>query len=132
MSAFQIVERLLKQAPGVADNIGIGMIEQPVEPPFIILTGISESQHSLINSAVDHFETRVSVEIITRNAIDCDRQAEAVKACLSYVVHQRVGSGTTSWEDVCCFKTGSDVFDYDDARTVYRRIIDYMVQWKPR
>lgn len=131
MSALQIVERLLKDAPNVTDQIGIGMIAQPTQAPFIILTSVHEAQEVLLATATEHYDTRVSVEIITRNAIECDRQTEAVKACLGYVIHQTVGSGTRRWTDVCILKSGGDVFDYDDAREVFRRIVDFSVRWKP-
>jgi hypothetical protein len=131
MSAVQIVERLLLDAPKVTNSIGIGTIAQPVEPPFIVLSHVYEAQDTLLQSAVEHYDTRVSVEIIARDAIACDRQAEAVKTCLGYVVHQTVGSGTRRWTDVCILKAGGDIYDYDDAKTVYRRVVDFNVRWKP-
>jgi hypothetical protein len=132
MSAIIIVGKLLHAAPNVTKTIEIGRMKQPMQVPFIVLYHTYESQDVLLVSAVERYETRVSVEIVTDDAIECDRQAEAVKACLSYVAHRDVSNGSDpGWEDVSCFKAGGDVFDYDDERTVYRRVIDYRVQWKP-
>lgn len=128
MSATRIVERLLRADPKVTDNVGIGMIPQPTEPPFIVITHVYEGQQLHLARAVDHFDTRVSVEIISRNAIECDQQAAAVIACLSSVIHEDVSRVAT---DVCIAKAGSDVLDYNDEREVYRRIIDFSVRWKP-
>lgn len=132
MSAVMIVGKLLFAAPNVTKNIEIGRMKQPMQAPFIVLYHTFELQDYFLPSAVEHYETRVSVEIVTENAIECDRQAEAVKACLSYVAHRDVANGySPGWVDVCCFKAGGDVYDYNDEREVYRRVIDYRVRWKP-
>lgn len=131
MSAIRIVERLLKADSAVTNNIELVAMTQPTQPPFIVISHVAESQDSFIHTAVDHFETRVSVEIMAASAIECDRQSEAVKRCLGYVIHQRVGTGINSWIDVCIRKAGGDTLDYNDERTVYRRTIDFYVRWKP-
>lgn len=131
MSAIRIVERLLRDDASVTDNIELVAMTQPVQPPFIVISHVSEEQVALLASQVEHFKTRVSVEIMATYAIECDRQSEAVKRCLGEVVHQRVGIGVNSWNDVCILKAGGDTLDYNDDRSVFRRTIDFYVSWKP-
>lgn len=131
MSAIRIVERLLKADSAVTDNIELVAMTQPTQPPFIVISHVAESQESLLAHQVEHFETRVSVEVMAATAIECDRQSEAVKTALGAVIHQRVGAGINSWSDVCIRKAGGDTLDYNDDRTVYRRTIDFYVRWKP-
>jgi len=131
MSAIRIVERLVKADPAVKNNIELIAMTQPTQPPFIVISHVAESQESLLASQVEHYETRVSVEVMATSAIECDRQGEAVKHCLGYVIHQRVGVGVNSWSDVCIRKAGGDTIDFNDERTVYRRTIDFYVRWKP-
>lgn len=134
MSAVIIVGKLLFADPAVTNNIDIAMMRQPMRRTFIIISHVYEGQEYLLSGAVEWYETRVSVAIHADNAIACNKQAEAVNACLAYVAHQRVEDDESppgGWKDVCIYKAGVDVLDYDDARTIYRRIIDYTVRWKP-
>lgn len=130
MSGVQICSRLLDDSSAVAAPVHIGLVTQPTVPPFICVSHVYEGQEVVLRGAAPKFETRVSVSIFTADAIECDRLAEAVKNTLGYVVHQRVGSGTTAFRDVSILKTGGDIFDYNDERTAYRRVIDFMVRWQ--
>ena len=124
--------RLLLADPNVTDNVFHTMARQPVQAPFIVVSHVYEGQTAFVAGAVEHYDTRISVEFITENAVECDQQSAAVKACLGNVIHQDVSNGDDpGWTDVCSLKAGGDILDYDDARTVYRRVIDFNISWKP-
>lgn len=130
MSAIQIVDRLLRADAKVTNSVHIATAGQKQLPPFIIISHVHEMQEIVVAGAVREYVARVSVAIFTSDAIECDRQAEAVKDCLGFVAHQTVGSGTKAWRDVSIMKAGNDTLDYNDDRNAYRRTIDYYVRWR--
>ncbi|MEQ8444865.1 MAG: DUF3168 domain-containing protein [Pelagibacterium sp.] len=137
MSATEIAMRILRGDPGViayvSGRVYPGVAPQDVEPPYIVVSLISEEQDVVLNGHLDGYDSRVSFAIVAPFYNLANAIGEEVKACFSGVVHREM---TIDEEEsppptvaVTAFKTSADFIDHNEARTNFRRIQDFRIRW---
>lgn len=132
MSATRILLGLLTDA--LADEAEAYPLVAPQNAllPFITVTQVHEGQQMLIDGATDMFQSRLSIACHARSAAGADGLAESVKAALDYVANREVvtGSPAAPVGRVTVWKEGTDVSDYSDDRSVFRRTLDFRLRWE--
>jgi hypothetical protein len=125
MSALSISCKLLSDA-----NLGAAVypiaLPQIAGLPCVLVSVIHEDQDLVIGGAVGAFTARVSLACHAATPAGVDTLAEAIKASLENVLHHQLDDGS----EVTFWKEGTDVPDYSDDRTVFRRIFDWRMRWE--
>lgn len=136
MSATELTMRLLRADIGVvayaSDRVHPGMAPQGTEVPFITVSLISEEQEDILAGHTDGYQSRVSIACHATHYSVADAMGEEVKACMSEVVNTPVYNDESPAEllaTVTAWKATTDLIDHDDARTIFRRIMDYKLRW---
>jgi len=130
MSALAITREIL--AAPVSAPVYIVVAPQTVTMPFIVLSLVHEAQDHVLEGANPAFFSRVSVACHGNSPAEAEILAEEAKAALEVVINRQVmagGSPPSPRAGATMWKEGTDVFDYDDAHTVFRRIMDWRLRW---
>jgi hypothetical protein len=105
-------------------------LPQGASPPCVIVRLISETlPPSLDGDHGPRFGT-VMIESLTTNPPATETLAETVNTALKDRRHQTVTLASGPYK-VSFFRSGSDQSDYDDGRTVFRRMTQFDVTWQP-
>jgi hypothetical protein len=117
----------------VADRIYPVVAMQGAPRPHLVVTLLSEEDAQMLDGAGGYPESRVSVECIADTATAADALGEAVKGALEDVTNQVVGeidSSPSLAVVATVYKAGADITDAADDRSVFRRVLDFMVRWR--
>lgn len=131
MSATRYMIQLLDDAA-----LGAGVYPlvapQTATLPFLTLASIHEGQEFLLAGATSTFEGRMSIACHAASAAAVNALAEDVKLALQDVIHREItgGSPAGSLGTATIWKEGTDVSDYSDDRTVFRRTFDWRIRWE--
>lgn len=129
MSATNIVIQALLAAPGVT-----GIVGQRINPlslpqgealPAIIVYPVSETDEQMLSGAARYYEGRVTVDCQSVSSGQVDQLGEAVKAALEDKTNQSFAGKVAT-----ILKQGSDFAEYNDERSLARRVIDFTVRWR--
>lgn len=142
MSATAIVVRLLLDDSAVTAGVHAIVIPQEATMPAITVNLVSEQQDHVIEGAQPVFDSRVSVACHAETVDGVIHLGEAVKKALEGTIlwevdppvshHMPAGvpAPTTWYGSATICKAGSDVTDWNEDRTVFRRILDWRVRWQ--
>lgn len=139
MSALAIVTTLLRRdgplAGHVADRVFPVVAPQGAARPYVIARTIAEDDEQILSGAARYYESRVEVQVIADSATTADAIGEVVKTALEDVTAMTVlddasPAGTIA-TSVTIVKAGADVSDHSADRTVFRRVLDFTVRWRP-
>ena len=133
MSATAIVIRLLLEDSAVTAEPFPVVIPQTASLPCIVVNLVSEQQDHVIEGAQPVFDSRVSVACHGATPDEANDLGEAVKRCLEGVISWEVENGDSPpgiWGTATIWKAGSDMTDFNEQRTVFRRVIDWRVRWQ--
>ena len=132
MSATAILYRLLTDDPTVTAPVYPIVIPQDAKLPCLVVTLVHEDQQIVIERAQNGFRSRVSVACHGADPDATNDLGEAVKRSLETVIHRQIMTDASPPQVqtvATVMKAGSDMFDYDDSRTVFRRTIDFHLNW---
>jgi hypothetical protein len=104
-------------------------IPQTARLPCVVTSMVSERANTRLDDAFGQYEAicRVSCHGATPGAaVDL---GEAIKTLLMQTTQASIDGGNVL---SCCFKGTVDFTDYDDDRTVFRRVMDFRIQWWPQ
>lgn len=140
MSALDLVRRLLlADANVMAEADAVFVLRAPdrprAAPPFIILDLVGESEllRNLAGSG-GQWDSRVSVACHAARAADADAMAETVKAAIGDLNEHPVGDGGSPEAVLATVQTwmaSASVFDWSEDGSVFRRLVDYGIRWRP-
>ena len=137
MSALRIVTILLRTDAALAGIVGdrIYPVVAPQEAarPYIVASLIGEDDFHILTGSGGFWASRVEVQAIADSAAAVDALGETIKDVLGDVTARNVADGGSPPDFTALanvLKQGSDVTDYSDDRTVFRRIIDFSVHWR--
>lgn len=136
MSATAIAVRLLLADEDLNSAVA-GRVYPVVAPqtktlPYLVVSLVYESQDVVLDGQRDGYSSRVSVHCVADKPEAADRLGELVKRALSCVIHQTVNDGASQPMAVATvLKNGTDLLDFNDDRTVFRRLLDYDFRWTP-
>lgn len=136
MSATAIAVRLLLANDdlntAVSSRVYPVVAPQSKALPYVVVSLVYESQDVVLEGQRDGYSSRVSVHCIAEKPEAADRLGELVKRALSSVIHQTVADGASQPMAVATvLKDGTDLLDFNDDRTVFRRLLDYSIRWIP-
>jgi hypothetical protein len=128
MSALSIVIQLLKtELPSPVYPL---VVPQTAALPFVVVSVIHEAQDIVLEGANPAFVARLSIACHGADAAGMDAVGEQVKGILETVVNRTLidtsgqpTAGATFW------KEGSDISDFSEDRSVFRRIMDWRMRW---
>lgn len=131
MSGIGIVIAKLRATPEVIAVTTDGRIYPIVAPektamPFITIELSSEADQQMLGGAGGYYSTRVTVSTLATTATQANEMGELVKKALGDVTKATIAGA----KDVDIVKQGTDFSDYADDRSVYRRAMDFYVQWR--
>ncbi len=136
MSATAIAVRLLLADEDL--NLAVSGRVYPVTAPqaktlpYVVASLVYEAQDRVLQGQRDGYSSRVSVHCVADKPEAADRLGELVKQALSCVIHQTVSDGASQPMAVATvLKDGTDLLDFNDDRTVFRRLLDYSIRWTP-
>lgn len=130
MSALRIAREVLTSA--VTAPVYMVVAPQTADLPFIVLTLIHESQDIVLDGANPGFFSRITVACHGSTPAAAEVIAEEVKGILEATVNLMLTDGSSppvQWAGATFFKEGTDLHDYSDDRTVFRRIMDWRLRW---
>jgi hypothetical protein len=137
MSALTTVIAILVEddaiAAVVSNRIYPVVATQGAPRPHLVVSLVSEEDEQMLSGAGGYPESRVSVECIADTATAADALGEAVKGALGDVTHRTVGEIDASPSlavTATVYKAGADITDAADDRSVFRRVLDFMVRWR--
>lgn len=125
MSALTITCKLLRDA-SVGAAIYPIVIPQTAVLPSVVVTLIHEEQEFVTAGATQAFTARLSTACLASDAAGMDLLAETVKSTLKSIVQHDLADDTR----VTFWKEGTDVSDWTDDRSTYRRILDWRMRWE--
>jgi hypothetical protein len=123
MNALKILQTVLS---GLDVPVYPIVVPESVSLPCIVTSMISERANSRLDDLAGQYEARVRVACHAASPADVMGMGEEVKVLLLQTVQTRLDGGNVL---VNIFKATTDLTDYDDGRTVFRRLTDYTVQW---
>ena len=123
MNALKILQTVLS---GLDAPVYPIVMPETAGLPCIVTSLISERANSRLDDLAGQYEARVRVTCHAASPADVMEIGEEVKAVLLQTVQTRLDSGNVL---VNVFKATTDLTDYDDGRTVFRRLTDFTVQW---
>lgn len=128
MSAEVITIAVLSANAGVTALVGARIYVEdglPTAPLPKIQVGVVNEDEGYTLSGDSQFpQTRVTVECIAANAVAIRQIAKAVKAALN----DYTGTISGFWANFQ--KEGTEYSDRNDDLTVFRLMIDYLIDWK--
>lgn len=138
MSAMSLVSQVLEaDATVMAEVNAVFAIraKQGAALPYLVLGLVSEDEWlRALAGAGGQWEARVSVACHAVTALQADHIAEVVKAALGDLLNHDVLSGDSPAVRLGTVETwmsGASVFDWSDDHSVFRRIVDFGVRWRP-
>lgn len=129
-----VVEALLQDDP-VADIVGSAIfplvIPQGQALPALTVSRVAEEEDITINGSGGRFESRVTVACHATDYRTADELGEAVKSCLTALVHAELEAGAppVAIGIVTAWKASGDISDYSPDLSVFRRSIDFYLRW---
>lgn len=134
MSATQIAIHLLLDDPSVVNLVGDRVFPvaapQVENQPYIAVSLVWEEQESVLAAHRDTFISRVSFACVANSLALADTIGEAVKGAMTDVVNVAVLNATgESIGDATAWKDGTDMTDFTDDRSVFRRLLDFRLRW---
>lgn len=128
MSALSIAMRLLKAELTVP--VYPLVVPQTAALPCVVVTVVHEAQDFVLEGANPAFLARLSIACHAADAVGMDALGEQVKNALETVINRALGDASGLPADgATCWKEGTDVTDFSDDRTVFRRIMDWRMRW---
>lgn len=130
MSALRIAREILKDE--VSASVYVVVAPQTTPLPFVVLSLIHEAQDFVIEGANPAFTSRISVACHGATPAGAEVLAEEVKATFETVINRIMtdaSSPPVPWAGVTMWKEGTDLTNYADDLTVFRRIIDWRLRW---
>lgn len=136
MSATAIAVRLLLAdedlAAAVSNRVYPVVAPQEKALPYIVVSLAYEDQDVVLEGQRDGYSSRVSIHCVADEAPAADRLGEAAKRALTSITHQTVtDANDTPFAIASVLKQGTDLIDFNEARTVFRRLMDYSIRWIP-
>lgn len=135
MNAVTLVVRRLLADAGVAALVDTEVFPvlapQGFAAPHIVVSLVHEDADVVLEGHRNGFFSRVSVQCKAADVSAAIDIGEAVKSALA-IVNEPVYSGATPPVEIgtiTCWKEGTDITDYGDDRSVFRRLLDYRVRW---
>jgi hypothetical protein len=131
MSALAVVIHLLGADQTIGAEAYPVVIPERAALPCIVVNLIAEDQNVVLNGSQNSYASRVSVACHAGTATAANALGEAVKSCLGGVINAAVDIGESPALEIgaTILKAGTDLTDYSDDRTVFRRILDFNVRW---
>ena len=102
------------------------MAPQMIEPPFVVLHLISTTDGKKLDGQDQYSVARVQVDCNSLNATQVWDMGEHVKAALLDIIKARA----IGCVDIDVVFADVDRTDYDDARTMMRRLLQFRVRWR--
>jgi hypothetical protein len=136
-SAIRLVrEHLLADSDVMAevDHVFPIRAKQGTRPPFLVLGLVHEDEWiRALTGASGQYEARVSVACHAKTALEADTIAEVVKESLGDFAGDvfTTDSPSVRLGTMDTWKSGAEVFDWSDDGSVFRRIVDFGVRWRP-
>lgn len=130
MSALRIALEILKD--GMSYPIYPVVAPQTMEQPFAVISLIHEAQDFVIEGANPAFTSRISVACHGPTPAAAEELAEEVKSILETILNHTLMDGSSPpipWAGATFWKEGTDIHDFSDDRTVFRRIMDWRLRW---
>lgn len=129
MSALAVAIQALLADPTVFGLVS-GRVYPLVAPqgaayPNLIVHMVFENEDMLLAGASEFAEARVSIECRAKDATTANTLAERVKDAFRGVQERSVSGCVASIR-----KEGTDVSDFSDDASVFRRILDFYVWWR--
>ncbi|HEV7344556.1 MAG TPA: DUF3168 domain-containing protein [Devosia sp.] len=134
MSAIKLAIHLLLDDAGITGLVGTDVypVAAPQEKglPYIAVSLVWEEQETILAGHLDAYTSRVSFACVAASLSAADAIAEAIKDAMSGVVNTNVLDGQGQrMATVTAWKEGTDMTDYTEDRTVFRRLLDYRMRW---
>lgn len=136
MSATLIALKLLLSDDTVSDLVSDRIYPvtapQGASLPYIVVSMAFEDQDIHLDGARDGFDSRISVACHADSVAAADALGEAVKARMGYVINEAILNDESPAEEIAratSWKEGTDLLDYNDARTIFRRLMDFNLRW---
>lgn len=137
-SALDLTVKVLKRAQSLQTAVSTRVypIVAPERAdiwPCLVVDLVGEGEHAVLDGPSRWYDSTISVACLAEKPFDADELGELVKRALEdwngpvtsdgspAIIH---GSATYR-------KSGADVFDYSDDRSIARRLIDFDVSWRP-
>lgn len=134
-SALRLIRQVLIADVNVmaeADAVFAVKAKQGSVPPFIVIDLVSEEEFlRALAGGSGQYEARVGVACHSRSASGADALAETVKAAIGDLLNYPVLEAGIPLGTIECWMAGSSIIDWSEDGTVYRRIVDFGVRWKP-
>ncbi len=127
MSALKICQDLL--CAEIAVPVYPVVAPQTAELPFVVTTLVHEAQDFVIEGANHAFFARIQIAAHGDSPAKADELAEIVKEVLEITVNRTVSEAGIPWAGATFWKEGTDLHDYSDDRSVFRRITDWRLRW---
>ncbi|NBB47104.1 hypothetical protein GVN24_02320 [Rhizobium sp. CRIBSB] len=102
------------------------MVPQTARLPCIVTSMISERQNSRLEDAAGQYEARVRVAVHHSSPAALMDLSEGIKELLIATIQTEVEGGGAL---VNIFKDTTDITDFSEDRTTFRRLMDFKVQW---
>lgn len=136
MSATAIAVRLLLAdedlAAAVSNRVYPVVAPQEKSFPYIVAGLAYEDQDVVLEGQRDGYSSRIAIHCVAADAPAADRLGEAVKQALASIINQTVTDADGApFAVATALKQGTDLIDFNEARTVFRRLIDYSIRWVP-
>lgn len=132
MSALAIVIRVLTDDDSVSAPAYPIVAPAGSTLPNIVVSMIHEDQDVVLAGQREGYEAGVSIACHDATAGAADRLGEAVKSALGSIIEQTINDSTsTAFAVATIWKDGTDLTDYADDLSVFRRVIDFAVRWRP-
>ncbi len=102
------------------------MAPQMVISPYIVLHLISTTDGKKLDGADQYNVARVQVDCNSQTGTEAWNMGEAVRAALLDIIKDSV----LTFKDIDVHFADVDMSDYDDARTMARRVQQFRVRWR--
>lgn len=123
MNALKILQTVLS---GLDVPVYPIVIPETAGLPCLVTSMISERANSRLDDLAGQFEARVRIACHAASPAAVMELGEEVKSVMLSTIQAKLDGGNVL---VNCFKATTDLTDFSDDRTVYRRLMDFTVQW---
>lgn len=134
-SALRLIRQVLVADANVmaeANAVFAIKAKQGSAPPFIVIDLVSEEEFlRALAGGSGQYEARVAVACHSKSASGADAMAETVKAAIGDLLNYPVIEAGIPLGTVETWMAGASTFDWSEDGTIYRRIVDFGVRWKP-
>lgn len=131
MSGLQIATTLLSANAGVIALVSAAKVfpidaPQNTEAPYLLVNHVSGRDEQMIETSGKYYRTRISVQAVSRSAMEVMDIGDAVIAALDNVIKQTVGD----FNDVDVLHADVDITDPNDTRSAYLRTLHFFIRWR--